>query len=794
MIKFINYKYKIFLAFGGSTNQEVLKPLPSEQKEESATGFVDEKDFRGGFAGFDSNGFGAVGGQDYFEQAQRQAQKAQESEEEEGANSKPGPSYISHRVPAKKLSYESEVETLKQKPSKLKYSSPASKNSGADEIDEPINEQVEDKLNLNDFKPAAPLNIAQFQPNNPNSKILEEAVGTLNNLAYNPEYYKKLVNAPHVTPYQKYSFQPAASTYGIADPSVLNILQSTAVPFNPSYAKIAAPTNVNYEYQPSEVVSENLKGKDCVRISKEVSNREGKFNKQPMSCYVCKDEKSGAKSEHCSYSNEPNPKSYYKSTSYKSPDGAYRNKRDESESYSDPYEEIKAKSHEYYSKPEEFSKDYYKTPDLSKISEPYSYSNNFNDKEAEDKSYSEIQSEQLLKKGENCKKSTKNGVTCTVCTDAKTGANFEQCSYESAPNEKKYAYVKESKYDGEGNPIEEKETGSTVPQPVVKEALRRSDSAEDTEDKAEETRVDEHRDDKESEEDSHSYDVPASHFSDSAFKLKNIPVRGLDPALYGSADDSSEKQEEEKENEPEKFGNFDDYHLKLFPQFANQESKREETKTKPDGEYFAELSGKKDVEKVLEEFTKKDRSNCKQVQKKGMTCYLCVDQKGIQQEECMYVSESRPQSSHIAYHEVQHLKSPKITSPIVAESKLIPETEAITSESQKKSKTIKEATSAIEDNEANASTNYETRIKFTPEVAASDKVYIKNKRDAERRKTKAEDETQDPKPQFDVEDEGGLYAAETEPVYSKALGLTLPRYMLEKSPFEQEFDKSVAAH
>ncbi|KAF2898647.1 hypothetical protein ILUMI_07518 [Ignelater luminosus] len=753
------------LAFGGSSNQDILKPLATEQKQEAATGFVNEADFRSGFTGFDSNGFG--GAQDYFEQAQKQKQKTDErEEEEEGANSKPGPSYISHRIPAKKSKYDSEVETLKQKPSQLKYSSSPSKNSEADESDGPINDKLEDNLNLNDFKPSPPLNIAQFQPNNP-SKILEDAVGTLNNLPVNPEYFKKLANPPaHVTPYQKYSFQPAASTYGITDPSVLNILQNTApVPFNPSYAKIAAPTNVNYDYQPTEAASENLKGKDCVRINKEVSNRDGKFNKQPMSCYVCKDQKSGAKSEHCSYSNEPNPKSYYKSTSYKSPDASYRNKRDESESYSDPYEEIKAKSHEYYSRPDDFSKSYYKAPDLTKINEPYSYPGNFNDKEAEEKSYSEIQSEELLKKGENCKKNTKNGVTCTVCTDAKTGANFEQCSYESAPNEKKYAYVKESKYDGEGNPIEEKQTGSTVPQPVIKEALRRSDSAEDTEDKAEETRVDEHRDDKESSEDGPSYDIP-SHFSDTAYKLKNTPPRGLDPALYGGPDSESEKSEEEKEDEPQRFANFDDYHLKLFPQFANQESKREETKAKPDGEYFAELSGKKDVEKVLEEFTKKDRSNCKQVQKKGMTCYLCIDQKGIQQEECMYVSESRPQSSHIAYHEVQHMKSPKKTAPIVEESRIIPETEAITSESQKKSKVVKEATSAVEDNEANASTTYETRIKYTPEVAASDQVLIKNKRNAEKRKTKEKvDDSQDPQPEFDVEDEGGLYTAETEPVY-----------------------------
>lgn len=42
-----------------------------------------------------------------------------------------------------------------------------------------------------------------------------------------------------------------------------------------------------------------------------------------------------------------------------------------------------------------------------------------------------------------------------------------------------------------------------------------------------------------------------------------------------------------------------------------------------------------------------------------MTCFLCVDKNLVQHEECMYVAESKPKPTHIAYHEVQRLKDPK---------------------------------------------------------------------------------------------------------------------------------------
>lgn len=52
---------------------------------------------------------------------------------------------------------------------------------------------------------------------------------------------------------------------------------------------------------------------------------------------------------------------------------------------------------------------------------------------------------------------------------------------------------------------------------------------------------------------------------------------------------------------------------------------------------------------------------------------------------------------------------------------------------------------------------------------------------------KNSDEPEAPK-EIDVGDEEGAYSHETKPVYSKLFGTTLPKYMVEKTEFEKEFD------
>ncbi|KAF5290622.1 hypothetical protein FQR65_LT01912 [Abscondita terminalis] len=545
-----------------------------------------------------------------------QAQKETKSDEQVDI-----PGYVPNKTP-RYGGYQEEISNFRQKST-------------------PYNSQAKEKqVEETNFKPS-PIDTAQY---------------------LNQDLYKKYTQ----TPYQQISVQPQVNSYGLGS-------------YNPSYLKTASSADLNYEYLPTQIVPQNLKQGECVKVNKKVDNK--------MTCYVCRSPKTGVKSEHCSYEQEP--KAYYRSMTktYNRPD-AYRIKRDsEKEEYEDPYEQIKANTHKYFSQPEEFRKKFYSAPDFSDFEE-YKYEPLKDD----EKSYSETQAEEVAQNKENCKEvKREKGVTCVACDDPKTGGSFEKCEYQSQPEEQKYAYVKERKYDGE--PEEEKE---------------------------EESKAQEYTE-KESEE-----EIP-KHFVEVTKKHKQAGVRGLDPKLYGGSNVKLKKHKD----------------LTVFPK---------ETRTIP--QYF-DASDKKDVEKVLEEFTKKDRSDCKQIKKKGMTCYLCVDKKGIKNEECMYVSESQPQSSLIAYHQLERTKD---LPEKLAESK-------IQTSKSKPNDTFK--ASAMEDSV----------------VAASNRKEAK-----QRRKVKEESE---PVPQFDVNDESGLYTSETRPVFVKSLGMTLPKYMVEKTEFEKEFDQTV---
>lgn len=72
--------------------------------------------------------------------------------------------------------------------------------------------------------------------------------------------------------------------------------------------------------------------------------------------------------------------------------------------------------------------------------------------------------------------------------------------------------------------------------------------------------------------------------------------------------------------------------------------------------YFDDDESKKDLEKTLDEFVHKNRSECKKIVKNQMTCYQCLDQKGMQHEECMFVAASEPKSKHLSYHEVKEFR------------------------------------------------------------------------------------------------------------------------------------------
>lgn len=753
---------------------------------------------RQSFPDFSSTGPFAV---DYFEQAQR----AQQTENQEGDdNFNPdNAGYISYNLPHNlEGEYTSPVKQIEPKPKKSRHN----KKEKKEEI-----KKASESSDKYEYQPAA-------------SKYTDYNIGksssTVSQHPQAPGYYQ-LTQTPSPSPYQKYSFQPV--TEKSSENKFLDELISTVAPFNPNYNKpIISTAAPNFETQSSEQIPSHLKNKNCRRIRKHIPGNHSRRKREAMNCFVCEDAANNAKFTQCSYAVEPEPKNEYSGVSerYSTPsqtsDG-FRYKRYSGDEYeSDPYEYIKKRTQSNFDESEKTQEEEeYKIPDLYD--------------ESPDKSFSESQAEAVMKNPSNCVKEESKGMTCTICKDPKTGGNYEQCSYNSAPQAQKYAYVSEKKYENE-DPNDASETKTEVKTKRVEpsDKIKSSSSEnkplqEDKYGKLEEfAPIDEYKanyrgHDKFKLSDSYNsndkstglnskkenfpkreeydgyqapkntpkkliddepYDIP-KHFAESTIREQKSGVRGLEPSLYGSY--SAEEEDAADSDSPvdaeaDPYKDIDEYHFKLFPEFSKEESQYSQVVTSNP----VVDNSRKDVEEVLAEFTKKDRSTCKKAEKKGMTCYLCVDEKGIQHEECMYVSESKPQASHVAYHEVKQISQPtKEQSAAATELKNIQVT----------------TTSAIPDvMQAAASEDVETKVYYKPNSKRRPIKKVQKFEEPVKSSTnvdtKLDDESDPETPEeFDVGPEEGAFSAETRPVYSKALGVKLPRYMIEKSEFEKEFDE-----
>lgn len=356
------------------------------------------------------------------------------------------------------------------------------------------------------------------------------------------------------------------------------------------------------------------------------------------------------------------------------------------------------------------------------------------------------------------------------------------------------------------------------------------------------------------------YQVP-QHFETETKnqKVQKPAGRGLDPKLYGSSAESAEKEEQKKSDEDHDHDYYpSEYHFKYFPDFL-----KEEEESKAEESQVVETQ-KKDVEEVLAEFAKKDRSKCQKAEKNGMTCYLCADENGLQHEECMYISESKPTNTHVAYHQKHELPQKTTAAPVTAapaESREEATTPATSSEEpkpaasnvepvrvaaaekmiekikQKATKAAyateqknrmfklpkvpkkyrpmktKELTAAESRKEEQGNQEAEPEKEEEKEAAAPEEEAEEeeeevaeeqgekqNQKGDDKKEAKDEDPEKNSEPkepetpqEFKVGEKEGAFSDETQPVYSKALGITLPKYMLTKSESETVFDEFVKA-
>ncbi|XP_041977172.1 uncharacterized protein LOC121731674 isoform X1 [Aricia agestis] len=438
-----------------------------------------------------------------------------------------------------------------------------------------------------------------------------------------------------------------------------------------------------------------------------------------------------------------------------------RRSDDDEEEEDDPYD-YKA---EYISRPKEFDESPYSSPYKKKKKNsddsydyPYSYDSGYDHKAYERiKELSEKQAAEIKQNPGNCKEVQKDGMTCMSCKDPKTGGNYESCSYVTEPKNNKYAYSKENKYDSNDEPDEPEQNSQGNKKAEKYQNAKEDDTAPQKFTSSEEEKPSsEYRN--------------ASPDADSDGKYKAYYVHASRPKTSEAIREASD----EGSAEDTKAKSYD--YKKALPEF------------------YTDNEPKKDVEHVLAEFKKKDRSACKKVHKNGMTCFQCIDKNGLKNEECMFVSESAPKQSHLAYQEVKEFTSKPATLDGAdgAESKIVTtsapsaqRSAAYVVSNSNYGKKLKRK-KAVQPTLAAAGTSPVAQVQSAPKVKRSEGS------EAEANAQIADETNIAPPEDFAGAESQGAFWAETVPRYSADLGVTLPEYMLARSEHEQSFDEAVA--
>lgn len=448
------------------------------------------------------------------------------------------------------------------------------------------------------------------------------------------------------------------------------------------------------EYTPSGTATDKKK---CKKIDKRLTADDvakGRFRRDAMTCYECEDPKTGGTFEQCAYSSDPKSKSYFighaqkYSTNSGTKPTSYRYRRYLS---NDPFgenreEELVAAESKSRVARQDYGYEFAATGG-SDNKDDYRFGPEYFTSSSGD--YSEYKPSGTSIDEKNCEKTTKDSMTCMVCKDPKTGGSYEQCSYTAEPKANNYFVAHASSFNtGNKKPYTESHSRyehpreSTISGEPHSRHIRQEPSLVTKKDKSKKVATKNNINEK--------YDTPyefsASTLAGREAKEERRAGVGLDPFLYGEPEPynpkASEKVAEGTDQHDSYFPggkSYDEYFRHLFPElheggkesassdsetydYPSANTKNEKTaspgfeykSTLPD--YFTNNEQKKDLEKVLGEFTQKDRSACKKVVKDKMTCYKCVDSKGMQHEECMFVAASEPKSSHLAYHEVKEYR------------------------------------------------------------------------------------------------------------------------------------------
>lgn len=183
----------------------------------------------------------------------------------------------------------------------------------------------------------------------------------------------------------------------------------------------------------------------------------------------------------------------------------------------------------------------------------------------------------------------------------------------------------------------------------------------------------------------------------------------------------------------------------------------EEKKGEVDVGYLDTTKKKAEIDEFMQNFRKKDRSKCRKTIRDKMTCYQCVDEKGVQKEECAFVTGREP--DQLAFREIKEFQIDPASH-----------------------------TRGLKQQPSSTKTSARAADPLEPNASASKNSYVK----LERPDNDYPDETQHIAEET-KEAEPYDYTSETRSRYDKVLGLTLPAYMFATSEHEAAFDEVVAS-
>ncbi|XP_043478066.1 uncharacterized protein LOC122508655 [Leptopilina heterotoma] len=464
------------------------------------------------------------------------------------------------------------------------------------------------------------------------------------------------------------------------------------------------------EENPNEDVKDAAESSDCRQVRKDSEI-----------CTVCKDPKTGGNSQRCTYNYEPDEKVYKftRSKSFGYPESSKQEKKEKNH-------DKKERQHD-----KEVSE-----------SDPEEFTTNFEDEPEEEEDYSAYDNPEAYSGYESLESSSSQ--------EAEENSKENNQNYDYNPEHVEYIRSESEKIL---NNAESENCHKVKKDSMICSVCKDPKTGED------------------SESCSYSYEPDDKKFAYTKSKSFGSPTKD-EPEEYsgeGSSYTSDESSPEGSYAYASELKPTVSYPRKI-PLTAETKTQRTvylgETEKPELAKVDLGLLGASQKQAKMEQLLKDDRTanktRCKKTMKNEMTCYQCVMENGLRQEECMYI------------------KNPDVDTPAKAkEVQPAAASDDLKAKQKRKRRIIKSESSSTTLEPVAETTRRSYRLKRQSRRKLNDNGDETNYDSSESFKGK------DDRP---YETDPYEYVAETKYKYHNTLGLKLPSHTLEVSDYEKEFD------